>query len=401
MLVTIAAVSAVAAIVVLGLYLSGPDHEPTATIKAKDVSRSFRSPAPGAAEIWMTKSEGRLRNQQEQIRQMQLEIKQLHEKAKTEASTAAAPVTAIDAGQQSLPPPPPPTPTQGAAPPPSPSPTPEASPAFPSPALLPPPPGGAPASSNNTAGNEPSPSIMEVNLSPASATSGPSEAKAQIDTIRTTIPTGTFVGAVLLDGLDAPTGGLARTNPIPVLMRLVNDGTLPNRMRSRVRDCFVTGAGYGDLSAERAYIRLENLSCVLRHGGQIIDTPVEGYIAGEDGKAGFRGHVISKQGQVIAQALFTGILGGIGNSISQSFSTISTSPLGAVQTVNPQDVVKVGVASGFGNALEKIADFYIARANELYPVIEVDSARHGDIVFTKKVEMGKLFGKFWRQSDDD
>ena len=58
-----------------------------------------------------------------------------------------------------------------------------------------------------------------------------------------------FTRAVLLGGLDAPTGGQSQTNPHPVLLRLVDSAVLPNRYRGQVRECFVIGAGYGDISS--------------------------------------------------------------------------------------------------------------------------------------------------------
>src|SRR3989304_3626567 len=104
------------------------------------------------------------------------------------------------------------------------------------------------------------------------------------------IPSGAFTRAILLGGLDAPTGGQAQRNPQPVLLRLVDNAVLPNHFRSRIKECFVIGAGYGDMSSERAYIRTESLSCVTRDG-TAIDVPIKGYVAGEDGKAGMRGRL--------------------------------------------------------------------------------------------------------------
>ena len=85
-----------------------------------------------------------------------------------------------------------------------------------------------------------------------------------------------------------PVLALAQRNPQPVLLRLMDNAVLPNQFRSKVKECFVVGAGYGDVSSERAYIRTESLSCITREG-TAIDVPVKGYVAGEDGKAGMRG----------------------------------------------------------------------------------------------------------------
>jgi hypothetical protein len=163
--------------------------------------------------------------------------------------------------------------------------------------------------------------------------------------VRSYVPSGSFFRAALLGGLDAPTGGQAQSNPHPVLMRVQDNAFLPNRYRFRIRECFALGASYGDISAERAYIRLESLSCV-RHDGRAIDVPVKGYVVGEDGKAGMRGRLVSKQGQVLANALLAGIGAGIGQAFQQSATTVSTSPLGSVGTVEPGNSSRPGWGPG-------------------------------------------------------
>lgn len=205
--------------------------------------------------------------------------------------------------------------------------------------------------------------------------------------IKNYLPSGTFTKAVLLSGVDAPTGGMAQQNPMPILMKLVSHGQLPNYFKGKIKDCHATGAAFGDISSERAMIRLEILSCVLEDG-RIIETPIKGFVAGEDGKSGFRGKLISKQGSLIARSALAGVFSGMGQAISQQYQQISTSPLGTVQTMDPTKVAQAGLANGTSNALEKIADFYIARANETYPIIEVDANREGEIVLTGGSEFG-------------
>lgn len=195
------------------------------------------------------------------------------------------------------------------------------------------------------------------------------------------IPAGAFSTVVLLSGLDAPTGGQAMSNPVPVLLRVMDMGQLPNYFNSGIQDCHMIGAGYGELSSERANIRLEKMSCVLKNGN-VVEATLNGYVAGEDGKAGLRGRLVSKQGSVIAKALLAGMASGMGESINSQYSNISTSALGSVQTLESNKVFQSGLARGASNALEKIADFYIARANEMYPIIEVDANRIGEAILT-------------------
>jgi len=214
------------------------------------------------------------------------------------------------------------------------------------------------------------------------------EKKKKAKNISHYLPAGSFSTAVLLSGLDAPTGGQAASNPVPVLLRLMDDGRLPNYFNSDVESCHVLGAGYGDISMERAHIRLESLTCVLSNG-DIVEEKVKGYVAGEDGKAGMRGKLISKQGALIARSLLAGIASGMGASVSEQYQQVSTSALGNVTTIDPDKTVETGLATGTANALEKIADFYLARASETYPIIEVDANRIGEVIFTAGTDLGR------------
>jgi conjugal transfer pilus assembly protein TraB len=200
------------------------------------------------------------------------------------------------------------------------------------------------------------------------------------------IPSGAFTRAILLGGLDAPTGGQSQRNPQPVLLRLVDNAVLPNHFRSRIKECFVVGAGYGDMSSERAYIRTESLSCVTREG-TAIDVPIKGYVAGEDGKAGMRGRLVSKQGQLLANALLAGVASGIGQAFQQSSTTMSVSPLGATSTVEPGKQFEAGFGTGVGKALDRLAQYYISLAEKVFPVIEIDAGRTVDVVITQGISL--------------
>lgn len=208
------------------------------------------------------------------------------------------------------------------------------------------------------------------------------DARKTARTVSNYMPSGSFTRAVLLGGLDAPTGGQSQRNPQPVLLRLTDNAILPNRFRFQVKECFVVGAGYGDISSERAYIRTETLSCVT-HSGQALDIPIKGYVAGEDGKAGMRGRLVSKQGQLLANALTAGIAGGIGHAFQQSAATYAVSPLGSTATVNQGEQFTAGIGAGVGRALDRLAQYYITLAEKVFPVIEVDAGRAVDIVITQ------------------
>jgi conjugal transfer pilus assembly protein TraB len=204
--------------------------------------------------------------------------------------------------------------------------------------------------------------------------------------INETLPAGTFVNAVMLNGLAAPTGNLGQRNPHPILLELVDYGNLPNRFSHRVKSCRVIAAGHGELSDERAYIRLERLSCVLR-SGEVISKEAKGYITGEDGKNGLAGLLVTKQGAFVARSLLAGIFSGLGRAIGQSYSNVSTSALGTVESIDPSDVGKAGVAEGISTATERVADWYLERADEVFPFVEIEAGRIVTVTFTEDIDL--------------
>ena len=205
-------------------------------------------------------------------------------------------------------------------------------------------------------------------------------------TAETYLPSTAFMRAVLLSGLDAPTGGQAQNNPHPVLLRVLDHAQLPNSFRSDVKDCFILGSGYGDLSSERAYVRTESLACV-REGGDALDIPLKGVLVGPDGKAGVRGRLVSKTGQVLANALVAGLISGLGTALTSSAITQSVSPLGATQTIDSSKALQAGIGQGLARGLDRLVQYYISLADKIYPVVEVDAGQIVDVVVTRGVSV--------------
>lgn len=209
---------------------------------------------------------------------------------------------------------------------------------------------------------------------------------AEARTISTFLPV-SFTRGTLLGGLDAPTGGQAQSNPQPVLIRLSDNSVLPNEFRGEYRNCFVIAAGYGDISSERAYLRTENLSCV-RADGATLEVRIQGSVYGEDGKVGMRGRLVTKQGQMLANALLAGVVSGIGQGLSTANTTYSTSALGTTASTDSNaEAYRAGIGSGVGKALDRLAQYYIKLAENTFPVIEVDAGREIDVVITKGVRI--------------
>lgn len=253
--------------------------------------------------------------------------------------------------------------------------------------------GAAPMAAAAAEAEPPAPVLMRVSLKPApagdAAASSPGATSAApvkaspVRTVSNFLPV-SFTPAVLLGGALAPTGGQAQSNPVPMLFRLTDLAMLPNGFRSQVKDCLATGEGHGDYSAERAYVRMLLLSCVT-HDGRVLEVPIRGSAFDQDGMNGLAGRLITKQGAILGNALVAGFASGIGAGIAQATTTTSTTALGAV-TTNPTDaasILKQGLGTGIGRAMDRLAQYYISLAERTFPVIEVQPGRYVDIVINQ------------------
>lgn len=205
------------------------------------------------------------------------------------------------------------------------------------------------------------------------------------------LPVGSILTGVFINGLDAPTGNAARRDPFPATLRIQKEAILPNRFRADVRECFMMVSGYGDLSSERAYLRGEAISCVREDGG-VIEATLDSYAVGEDGKAGVRGRLVSKEGQLIARSLMAGFMEGAAGALNvrqapsiriRRESDSDSDKVPVYKQALDADSMQGAVASGAGSALSRIADYYIKMAESIFPVIEVDAGRQIDVFITR------------------
>lgn len=204
------------------------------------------------------------------------------------------------------------------------------------------------------------------------------------------IPSGSLFEGILLNGMDAPTSSGSANEPYPVTIRLTSLAFLPNKFTTNVRECMVLAAGFGRLDSERVHLRTEMLSCILADG-KVIDLPVEGYITGEDGKVGLRGTVVERTGQLLMRAGLAGLGSGLSDALQpQRVQSVQTgNQAGGIQFEPPDtsDVLTVGAYAGAAKAMEKLADFYLKRADQIFPIIEIDAMRKVTIHLTAGVEM--------------
>ena len=202
------------------------------------------------------------------------------------------------------------------------------------------------------------------------------------------VVSGTNARAVLTSGVVVSTSVATQGNPQPIMMRLADHGNLPRGWKSRLKDALLIGSCYGDLSSERAVCRIHTLSFVER-SGRTVEKAVEGWIIGEDGAPGLRGKVVDKAGQQVREAFIAGMLSGMSSFVKSSAqsSVFPVSPFGQTNALKTDDVIKSSAAQGTSNALEKLADFSIKRAEAMNPVLVVNPGRVVDVVFKKGFDL--------------
>lgn len=200
------------------------------------------------------------------------------------------------------------------------------------------------------------------------------------------ITTGSFARAVLLTGVVAGTGTQVASSPSPVLVRLTDHAIFSKAYKTeQIKEAILIGSCVGKANSDRAECRVETLSLVNRNG-QIIEKQVEGWLIGEDGRPGIRGVVVDKSSDLLRMSILTGMLSGM-SQFFQNQATSSVYPIspfiGQQNALGATDSLKAGGFAGMSNALEKVADYGIRRAEQLTPVIVIASGREIDVVFKK------------------
>ncbi len=194
-----------------------------------------------------------------------------------------------------------------------------------------------------------------------------------------------FMEATLLSGLDAPAVSKGEGHPVPVLLRVKAPAVLPNKVKANLRGCFIIAEGLGNLASERADLRLVSLSCIDKKGRAVIDQKIKGFVVDTDGKIGLRGRVVSKMGGALARAFLAGFVSGFGNVIASQSQSTTTTPSGALSTIEPGKALQFGVGSGIQQMSNELLKFYLELARQSIPVVEILPTRSVTVILSEGV----------------
>jgi conjugal transfer pilus assembly protein TraB len=200
-----------------------------------------------------------------------------------------------------------------------------------------------------------------------------------------------FMEATLLSGVAAPTTLAAKSNPLPVLLRIKDLAVLPNKVKADLKGCFAIAEATGNLADERVHIRVLTISCVAKNGDAVIDQQVKGFVVDEDGKVGLAGKVVAKMGIHIARSALAGFLAGFGEAVEQTSANTTYNPAyGTTQIwteTDTKNVTKAGVGKGISQAAKELQKFYLQLAEQTLPVIEVGATKSVTLVISEGVDL--------------
>ncbi len=127
-------------------------------------------------------------------------------------------------------------------------------------------------------------------------------------------------------GADANAGVSGQGDTSPIVFQTVNQGILPNGKKSKLNNCTITGAVYGEISSSRGVARTNRMSCI-QDNGDILDIPINATVF-NFGRNGIRGTTILKNGKIVQMVGIAGILQGVGDAGKALAQTTTPTALG-------------------------------------------------------------------------
>jgi hypothetical protein len=206
------------------------------------------------------------------------------------------------------------------------------------------------------------------------------------------VPAGTTARGRMLGGISVPTGVDVQSDPFPVIMVITDYANTPNEEKIDLRKCRIIGSCYGNISNERAIIRLETLSCVDKKTKRAVETKIAGTVFGGDGLPNIKGRVVSMDSKHMKNAVIGGFLSGFSKATRDQSDSGLSGLLGGGSPKKKKfkDKMEDHSIAGIGDTSEKIANYFIKKAESIQEVIEVPAGALVDITFTQGIYLGSV-----------
>ena len=203
------------------------------------------------------------------------------------------------------------------------------------------------------------------------------------------IPEGTYFSGYLLGGIVVSTAlNTPDENATPIIIRLQSRGNLDRENPLDIAKCRMTGSAYGDLSSERAVIRLEKMIC--KEDGVYITSDIAGIVYGDDGFNGIKGTVVSTSSKHLKNAAIGGLISGLSSAAKgQEGVSLGAGGIASTKAKGMGDLLRSGGMSGVSNIGEKLADYYLRQADSMSPVLTIPAGVKVNTQITKGFFVGE------------
>jgi len=184
--------------------------------------------------------------------------------------------------------------------------------------------------------------------------------------------------AYLVTGVYAPAFSEGKMEPLPVLLQAEGDILIANDDTENLGKCFFLGSAKGNMNSETADIRLNKVSCSFADGHKKIEGSITGWVIGENGIPGVPGQLLHKNGAWLAKTFVAGFL----DTFSQTLVSYAGAggKNGSAGNVNIGDSLAEAGGESASDVFQKIGDYYLEMASQIFPVIEVKPGRTVDIL---------------------
>ena len=171
------------------------------------------------------------------------------------------------------------------------------------------------------------------------------------------LPIGSLVTGQLMTGAFATK---VRGDALPVLVDLRSAYSGPNDTEIPLEGCLMIGKATADLTSVRARIEAVSLSCVLPDGTS-FERAVRGYFTGEDGTLGVPGRWEFRSGRWLAN-----LLSAMGTTAAGVYADVAIAKELGLAGAILGDV-------GTSETTTRIQEFFLERAEEILPVVWIES----------------------------
>lgn len=199
---------------------------------------------------------------------------------------------------------------------------------------------------------------------------------------------GSVLSGTLINGMYVPTAASSATEPMPGLFRIKKEAIMPNFFVSdEVVECVIVAASKAAVESIRVNFRAASITCI-RDDGTATEDSLKATATGPDGITGVPAKLISRNTEMLAKTAMAGFLKGLTDIFSQTSLEVNSED--GVYAISGGDLAQLtgsAAIGGAGEALTRLADYYMSLADKMQPTLLVNPGIEVDFLVTS---MSKL-----------